>query len=554
MQNDLLRKGISLLLKQQTNILSAAFVLMITVMISYILGLVKLRLLGSIFGLSDVVGIYITASKLPDFLFQIIISSALSTAFIPVFSDYLAKGRKEEAHQMASSLLMIGMVIFLILAVVLSLFAPFFLQFFNLGGGFSPDQLVLMTNLLRIILIGQVLFIVGTFFTALLQSYNHFFIPGLAAALYNLGIILGLIFFAPMFGIYSAAIGVIIGAFFFVIVQLPLIHKTGFRFRPILKIRNPGVIAVGKLMGPRTIFSFISQFGGIIAVAFLSFLQSAGRSVAIFDYAQTLAFVPIALFGQTIAQAAFPVLSREKDNLEKFKQTFLTSFNQMLYVILPITVLLLVLRIPIVRLVFGADKVDWQATLLTGRTLAYFSVFICSQALIALVSRAFYALHNSKIPLIVGGISTGIMIILAYFFIVVNRFGVESLALAYSLANLTQFTILFYLLHRMTGGFDKKTVFISLVKFFITTFITGLALYTPFKLLDDVIINTTRTVGLLLITGISTLAGLSMYLLLSWVFKVKEATTYILLFKKVGNWREILNKSDEVIDGTRFNP
>ena len=554
MQNDLLRKGISLLLKQQTNILSAAFVLMITVMISYILGLVKLRLLGSIFGLSDVVGIYITASKLPDFLFQIIISSALSTAFIPVFSDYLAKGRKEEAHQMASSLLMIGMVIFLILAVVLSLFAPFFLQFFNLGGGFSPDQLVLMTNLLRIILIGQVLFIVGTFFTALLQSYNHFFIPGLAAALYNLGIILGLIFFAPMFGIYSAAIGVIIGAFFFVIVQLPLIHKTGFRFRPILKIRNPGVIAVGKLMGPRTIFSFISQFGGIIAVAFLSFLQSAGRSVAIFDYAQTLAFVPIALFGQTIAQAAFPVLSREKDNLEKFKQTFLTSFNQMLYVILPITVLLLVLRIPIVRLVFGADKVDWQATLLTGRTLAYFSVFICSQALIALVSRAFYALHNSKIPLIVGGISTGIMIILAYFFIVVNRFGVESLALAYSLANLTQFTILFFLLHRMTGGFDKKTVFISLVKFFITTFITGLALYTPFKLLDDVIINTTRTVGLLLITGISTLAGLGMYLLLTWLFKVKEATTYILLFKKVGNWREILNKSDEVIDGTRFNP
>jgi len=554
MQNDLLRKGISLLLKQQTNILSAAFVLMITVMISYILGLVKLRLLGSIFGLSDVVGIYITASKLPDFLFQIVISSALSTAFIPVFSDYLAKGRKEEAHQMASSLLMIGMVIFLILAVVLSLFAPFFLQFFNLGGGFSPDQLVLMTNLLRIILIGQVLFIVGTFFTALLQSYNHFFIPGLAAALYNLGIILGLIFFAPMFGIYSAAIGVIIGAFFFVIVQLPLIHKTGFRFRPILKIRNPGVIAVGKLMGPRTIFSFISQFGGIVAVAFLSFLQSAGRNVAIFDYAQTLAFVPIALFGQTIAQAAFPVLSREKDNLEKFKQTFLTSFNQTLYVILPITVLLLILRVPIVRLVFGADKVDWQATLLTGRTLAYFSVFICSQALIALVSRAFYALHNSKIPLIVGGISTGIMIILAYFFIVVNRFGVESLALAYSLANLTQFTILFFLLHRMTGGFDKKTVFISLVKFFITTFITGLALYTPFKLLDDVIINTTRTVGLLLITGISTLAGLGMYLLLTWLFKVKEATTYILLFKKVGNWREILNKSDEVIDGTRFNP
>jgi putative peptidoglycan lipid II flippase len=221
------------------------------------------------------------------------------------------------------------------------------------------------------------LFIVGSFLSAILQSYNHFFIPGIASALYNLGIILGIVFLAPFVGIYSAAYGIVFGALIFVLAQVPLVKKMGFSFIPSLSlnwIKTSGVIDIFKLIWPRTISIAIFQIGTLITVTLVSFLQDPGRNYVIFDYAQTLAFAPVALFGQAIAQAAFPVLSKERDRPEDFKTTFITSFNQLLYIALPFSVLFLVLRIPIVRLVFGAAQFDWQATVLTGRTW-HFLVF-----------------------------------------------------------------------------------------------------------------------------------------------------------------------------------
>src|SRR3989344_9680726 len=116
---------------------------------------------------------------------------------------------------MASNLLTVGLSIFAVLSIILAIFAPFFLQVINIGQGFSPDQISLMANLMRLIILSQLLFIIGTFFTALLQSYNHFFIPGFAAALYNLGIIIGIVLLSPIVGIAAAAYGVIIGALLF---------------------------------------------------------------------------------------------------------------------------------------------------------------------------------------------------------------------------------------------------------------------------------------------------------------------------------------------------
>lgn len=185
MRSDFLwKKSLDLLTRRQTNILSAAFVIMATVILSQFLGLIRQRLLVGIFGASDTLGIYFYASQLPDTLFQLTIAAALTTTFIPVFSDYLAKNKDAEAHKMASTLLLMGLSVFLFLSLILAIGAPLFLQIFNQGGHFSAEQkMTLMANLMRIIIIGQLLFILGTFFTALLQSYNHFFIPGIAAAL-----------------------------------------------------------------------------------------------------------------------------------------------------------------------------------------------------------------------------------------------------------------------------------------------------------------------------------------------------------------------------------
>jgi len=554
MPHDFLKKSFSLLLKSQTNILSAAFIIMATIILSQILGLVKQRLLVSVFGASNTLGIYLASSRLPDFLFQLIIAGVLASAFIPVFSDYLAKGKVNEAHKMASSLLAIGISIFFIFSVVLFIWTPFFLQIFNLGSGFSNQDMQLMANLTRIIIFGQLLFIIGTFFTALLQSYSHFFIPGIAAALYNLGIIAGIVTLSPLVGIFAPAYGIFFGALLFIVVQLPMIKKIGFSFKPTFSLKVPGVLSVLRLMWPRSLSMAIFQLGAIATVTIVSFLPNPGRNYVIFDYAQTLAFAPIVLFGQSMAQAAFPILSREKDRLDNFKTTFVTSLNQILYLILPMSVLFLVLRIPIVRLVFGAAQFDWEATVLTGRTLAFFSVSLFAQALIYLVSRGFYALHDTKTPLYIGAITTAIMIILGFLFIFVSGLGIESMAVAYSIATITNLSIMFIFLDRKVGGFKKMTLVIPAFKIFIATLFTGFALYIPIKLLDQLVFDTTRTINLLMLTGISSFIGLSLYLFLTWFFNVKEATTFLLIFKKLGNWREILGKSEEVIDTTRLKP
>jgi putative peptidoglycan lipid II flippase len=240
--------------------------------------------------------------------------------------------------------------------------------------------------------------------------------------------------------------------------------------------------------------------------------------------------------------------------MEDFKQTFLSSAYQLLYLILPISALLLVLRIPIVRLIYGADRFDWQATILTGHTLAFLSVSIFAQALIGLYYRAFYALHNSIIPLIASIIGTLCLIILGFFLVFSGKMGIAAIALSFSAANILQLIVLFFLLDKKTGGLDKKNITISLLKLFTSVTIMGFAMYIPIKLLDQLVFDTTKTINLVLLTGIASAAGLSLYLFCTWALNIKEAQTYILLCKRIGNWREVLYKSDEVIEANRTTP
>lgn len=555
MPSNFLKKSFNILLARQTNILTAAFIIMATVILSQILGLLRTRLLFSIFGPSNTLGIYNYASILPDTIFQLTIASALASAFIPVFSEYLSKGQENQAHRMASTFLVTGLIVFVIFSLLLVVFAPQILAIFNGGQNFSKPDMGLMANLMRIIIIGQLIYIVGTFFSAMLQSYNHFFIPGIAAAFYNVGIIIGITLFHQYFGIYAAPLGIILGAVIFVALQIPLAQKVGFSFMPSFDfLKSEGLNRVFMLMWPRTIQVGVQQIGTIILAAIIAFMAEPGRTNLLFDSAKTLMFAPVSLIGVSLAQAAFPVLSREKNNLADFKITFITSFNQMLYLILPVSVLMLVLRIPIVRLAYGADKFDWPATVLTGHILTFLSFSIFAQALIVLFYRAFYALHNSVIPLLVSAVATAVLIILGYYFVIVQGMGIESVAFAFTLANVLQLMILIVFLDRKVGGFPKALLFLSPIKIIVATFFTGIALYVPIKLLDQLVFDTTRTINLIFLAGISGFIGLSFYVFLTWLFNIKEASTFLLIFKKIGNWREILDKSDEVIDATRPSP
>ncbi len=554
MAQNFLKRGFSILLARQTNILSAAFVIMATVVLSQILGVIRTRLLFSIFGPSNTLGVYNYASILPDTIFQLTIAAALASAFIPVFSEYLSKGEEKEAHKMASTLLAAGLIVFVILSIILVIFAPQILSIFNGGKNFTGRDMELMANLMRIIIIGQLIYIIGTFFSAMLQSYNHFLIPGVAGAFYNFGIIFGILLFHQYVGIYAVPLGIVLGALIFVIFQIPLARKVGFSFRPTIHfLSSEGIHKVFMLMWPRTIQVAVQQMGTIILAAIIAFMIEPGRMHLLFDSAKTLMFAPVSLIGFSIAQAAFPVLSREKNNLTDFKITFMTSFNQMLYLILPISALILVLRIPIVRLAYGADKFDWPATVLTGHILAFLSLSIFAQALIVLCYRAFYALHNAFIPLLISAISTVLLVVLSYYFVMVKGLNIESIALAFTIANMLQLIILIVLLDKKVGGFTKSLLFFPLLKIIVATFFTGIALYVPIKLLDQLVFDTTRTINLLFLTGISSFIGLSFYLFLTWLFNVKEATTFLLIFRRIGNWKEVLGKSDEAIDVPHTN-
>lgn len=548
---NLLQKGLTLLLRQQTNILSAAFIIMATVLLSQVLGLIRQRLLLGTYGVS-VTGLYYYATSLPDSLFQIVISGALSSAFIPVFSQYLSKKEEKEGYLFASSLLSVSLTLFFVISVILFFFASQFVHLL-VAPGLPSGQIANIAMQMRIILLGEMFFIIATFLSSILQCYNQFLIPGIASALYNLGIIIGIVFLAPTLGIFAASWGVVLGAFLFILLQVPFVLKLGFRFHLILRITQ-GVKEVLHLMWPRTIAIAIANVGVLITGILISYLVDGSRNLVIFDSAKTLAFAPVALFGASIAQAAFPVLSRQAANTEEFKETLLASLMQMLYIILPVSVLFLVLRIPLVRLVYGVSKFDWPATVLTGRTLAFFSLSIFAQSLINLLQRAFWARHDTRTPLIVVAISTCVMIVLSLIFLFEYHFGVASIALSYFLSSLVNFFVLFVLLDKKTGGFNKKFITLSAGKIFIASGITALALYIPIKLLDQVVFDTTKTINLLELTGIASICGIVIYGVLTWVFKVKEAETFLLMAARVGNWKDILYKKEEAIEPNKVTP
>lgn len=540
----MVRNLFSLLYSRQTSILSAASIIMATMMFSKVLGLIRDRLLAHVFS-PDMIDIFWAAFRLPDLIFQIIILGALSVAFIPVFTEHLEDKGKENAFEMARAVLSVFLSVFILITILIFYFAEPIIA--NLiAPGFTPERQSQVVELARVILFGQVILVVGSFFIGISQSFQRFIIPSLSPVFYNLGIILGIVFLSKYFGIVGAAYGVVIGAFLHAVIQIPLVWSMGFRFKFPPKFLHPGVKEIMRLMSVRTIGLAAEQINETVGVA-LATLVSIG-SVTYLTFAQHLQVVPIGLFGATLAQAALPVLSSERaqGRIEEFKVTILTTLHQILFLTLPAAAILIVIRIPIVRLVFGASRFDWEATVLTGATLAFLSVGLAAQAISLLLVRGFYALKDTKTPVVVSLIVVVLNIVLSVYLIVVLKLDVWSIGFANSIATILSAVLLFWTLHFKVGKFNLKAVLIPLLKMLMATTIMGVALYVPIKLLDAVIFDTTRTINLLVLTGISSIFALSIYVILVWFLKVRELDTYVELLKRFGKLQTKL-KSKEIL-------
>lgn len=534
----------ALLYSRQTTILSGAVIIMATMIVAKILGLVRDRLLAHVFP-PDTIDIFWAAFRLPDSLFQIVILGALAIAFIPVFTEYFEKKGKEDGFDLARAILNVALTIFILASVLIYIFASPIISKF-IAPGFTLDKQTQVVSLTRIIILGQVILVFGSFFIGILQSFQRFIIPALAPVFYNFGIILGIIIFSKTLGITGAAIGVIIGAILHAAVQLPLVWSIGFRFKFPPKFFHPGVREIINLVSVRTLGLFAEQINETVGIALAS-LSTIG-SVTYLTFAQHLQVVPIGLFGATLAQAALPVLSSERarGRIEEFKITLLTTLHQILFLALPATAILIVIRIPVVRLIFGASQFDWQATVLTGATLAYLSIGLAAQAVSLLLVRGFYALKDTKTPVVVSFIVVAVNIILSVYFITVLKFEVWSIGFANSASAILSGILLFSTLHFKVGKFNLSSVLIPLSKMLMATIIMGVALYIPIKLLDQVIFDTTRTINLLILTGISSIFALSVYVLLVWFLKVRELQTYAELLKKITRIKTKF-KSEEIL-------
>lgn len=550
MVSSIFKRGINAFVSKQTNIFTAATFIIFTTIFSQILGILKYRLLVSLFGASSDLGVFFAAFRIPDFIFQVVVAGALSSSFIPIFTEYLAKEKKKEAFDFTSALMTIGLVFFIFVSAIIIVFSY---QLASLvAPGFSKEELRLMANLMTIIQLSQVFFILGTIFTAMLQSFQHFVIPGLASAFYNFGIILGLIIFSYFFnlGIMGGAIGVLIGSILFFVIQIPLLRVSGFSFSASITMGS-GILRLVKLMIPRAFTQVASQIAATANVFFASFISA--RSLVIFDLAQTLALAPVLLLGQSIAQASFPSLSLKSENKKEFLAILKSSFNQILYLTLPISAILIVLRIPLVRLFYGASRFDWEATVETGLTLAYFSISIAANALIALLSRAFYAFKDSKTPFVVTAISVAVNIFLSYFLILRNSLPIYYLALSFSTSSIVGVIMMTIMLNKKVE-LPKLEITISFFKIFISTVVMGVALYVPIKLLDQLVFDTTRTVNLLILTGIASGFGLTSYIFFTWLFDIKEAYYIIAVLKKFKDKDKILKQFEEIIESPKVNP
>ncbi len=522
--------------------------MMVLVLASRILGLVRNRLLTHFFPLEDL-DAYTAAFIAPDFVADLLIVGILSVAFIPIFTTYLNKHDEKEGWKVASSVLNISLLFYIAVAVLIFAFTRPIIERF-IAPGFNPETLDQTVNLTRIVLFGQILLIIGSFFTSVLQSFHRFVIPAIAPVLYNLGIIFGILWLRPYFGLMGVAWGVVIGALLHLSIQYFLVRRFGFKYDFEFRLRDPGVRKIIRLALPRAAGIAFSKSEWWVSI-FLSSLLIKG-STATLRFAADIQNLPVGLFGVTFATAALPTLSAEWANKrgEEFKATFLATFHQVLYLTVPFSILIIVLRIPVVRIIYGSGFFDWPATVATAVTTSYFAIGIFAQSGYLLLIRAFYSLHDAATPLKVGIVSLIFHVLLSSFFIFIVApkiaVPISLLGLTASITGILSFFILLFLLDKKVGGFDRRRLFVPAIKIFLSASLMGVILYIPlhFRIsgvyIIDHIIDTTRVFNLVFLTAMAFFSGLGIYVWLTWWLRSEELRIFVRMLPDLRRLRKFL--------------
>ncbi|PIZ94807.1 MAG: murein biosynthesis integral membrane protein MurJ [Candidatus Magasanikbacteria bacterium CG_4_10_14_0_2_um_filter_37_12] len=522
------------------SITGAAIILGAASFLSRLIGIVRDRIFVHQFGAGDVLDAYYAAFRIPDLVYNLLIVGALSAGFIPIFMDLLIKD-KEQAWRVTNSILNILSVLSLFFCSILFVFTPQIMSW--IVPGFSGEKMLTTILLTRIMFISPIILGVSSVISGVLQSFKSFFIYSLTPIMYNTGIIIGAVFFVPIFGVPGLAYGVVLGTLLHILIQIPTLYKHGFKYQPLFEYKNIFVKKIGKLMIPRTLGMATGQFN-LLAITVIASTLGAG-SIAIFNLANNLQYFPIGIIGISFAVAAFPTLSQlvSKGCTDEMVVHLSKTIRQILFFIIPFTISFILLRAQIVRIILGTGEFGWKATILTADALALFAISLFAQCIIPLLARGFYALKDTWTPFLIGLVGALLNIILAIYF--KEFLGVLGLALAFSIAMIVQMALLWIALRHKVGSLQESKVIFSLFKISIAGLIMAIAIQFSKAPIAN-LVDMEKFWGILIQGVVSGTIGFLIYVLVCYWLKLEE----ILIFKDSlqKKWLKLTSYQGEIRD------
>lgn len=548
-----MEKILRIFTKESGSMNQAALLLGCLTLLSQILALFRDRSIAYFIGPSSSLDAYYAAFRIPDLIFISVASLASITVIIPFL---VAKMEGDKVTDEARKYLNDIFTVFFVLMVLVATTAFFLMPklVFLIAPGFSAFYQEQVVTLSRIMLLSPILMGLSNLFGTVTQLFRKFFIYSLSPILYNLGIITGVIFFYPIFGIKGLALGVILGAFMHFGIQALASHGLGFtpRFSFAINLKNIKSTAFSSF--PRTLGLAFNSISIIFIVAFASFLKSG--SISVFNFSFSLQSVPLNIIGISYAVAAFPILAKSfcDGKKDEFLKHLKSAGRSIVFWSLPVIFLFIVLRAQIVRVILGSGSFSWEDTRLVAASLAIFSVSILAQGMVALLSRAYYAIGNTKRPLLVNFFSSMLIIVLSYIFInifenvPIFRYFIESilkvedipgtevlmLPLAYSVGTIFNFVLHWIFVKNdflPKESFITKTFFQSLG----ASFFLGLVTYLSLNILSPVL-GTTTFFGVFLQGFISGILGIMTAVLVLYLLKNEELND-LLKTLKTKFWR-----------------
>lgn len=443
--------------QHRQRIINAALIVSAAFVASRVLGLVRDAVFNYYFGVDSLQAeAYSIVSPTPELIFTVIAGGALGSAFIPTFAAYFAREDEKGAWQLFAAILNLVLAATTLVAATAAILAPQLLRllYADLMQA-RPELLGVATPLLRLMLLSPIIFGVSGVIMAALNARQHFLTPALAGIVYNLGIIVGTIIWAP--SVLGVGIGTVLGSLGHLAIQLPALRQVGARYQPVLTWRHPGVRQVLWLMGPRVLglsFSYLNLF--ITPLVAQAMLPGALRAL---NTAFRLVLAPQGVLGQAIGIASFPTLAAlaAADALADMRRIVGDTLRLIFFVGAPLTVWLAILARPIIELAYQRGQFDAEATRLAAWALLFYALALISLSMLEVVSRAFYALKDTVTPVVVGGLQIILMVGLSLWlgyrlFPAWGWLGLGGVALAFSLSNWVETLVLLWLLSRKIQG------------------------------------------------------------------------------------------------------